>query len=113
MYSNRTDKYPNITVKHFNETVKHLIKIIKQSHKLCAISQLFNLATPCMQYFNFNGLVARFLMFASMYKIKNGSLLGQMDEAYWVSGSSGSLIVYISVTRLHAEMKSITLASVG
>ena len=60
-----------------------------------------------MQYFN--GLVARFLMFAAMYKIQKwvtfGSFLGQMDEAHWVSGSSGSL----NVTRLfHAQTISTT-----
>ena len=64
----------------------------------CTHAQLVNQATPCMQYFN--GLVARFLMFAAMYRIQKwvtfGSFLGQTDEAYWVSRSSGSL----SVTQL-------------
>ena len=56
---------------------------------MCTNSQLFNLATLCMQYFN--GLVAKFLMFAAMYKILKwvtfGSFLGQTDDAYlgqWV-----------------------------
>ena len=60
----------------------------------------------CMQYFN--GLVARFLnvccyVHIIIYKFKNGSLLGQMDEAYilgqWVirvtkCGSVGCFCVY-------------------
>ena len=100
-------EHSNILIEQSNILMKQssiLKYVIKQSHELSRYnySQLFSLATPCI-CMRHNGMVrtyvARFLMFAAMYKIRKWvtfgsnrwSLLGK-----WVIRVTN----YISVTRL-------------